>query len=284
MGKASGLFRTAFTKTNGNLTKNSPHILFGAGLVGMAASTVLACKATLEARDIVNDIREEIANLTEDKEVIVQRTNNNGTYEKALAFKYAESGGKLLRVYSPAVLVGGLSLAALIGSHIQMTRRNAALTATVATLAKAYDSYRSRVREILGEDEERDIYNAVERDKKSKQVVSANPRLHSPYARLFEESNLNWRNNAEYNMMFLKAQLNSFNYKLHSRGHVFLNEVYDGLGLPRSVEGQVVGWVLDGDGDNYIDFGLAEAFLSAGPFEKNFWLDFNVDGVVYDKI
>ncbi|TXH16200.1 MAG: hypothetical protein E6R03_05970 [Hyphomicrobiaceae bacterium] len=283
MSKVANLVRSAYIGVNGSLTKNSPHILFGAGIVGMAASTALACKATLEAKDIVDEIRAEIKEITEDKDEIVRRTDNNGTYEKALAFKYAESGAKVLRVYSPAILVGGLSLTALIGSHIQLTRRNAALTATVATLAKAYDSYRARVREVLGEEEERDIYMGVERDKKTKATTRVSPTPFSPYARLFEESNLNWRNNAEYNLMFIKAQLNAFNYKLQSRGHVFLNEVYDGLGMPRTVEGQVVGWVLDGEGDNYIDFGLREAFSSA-QLEKNFWLDFNVDGVVYDKI
>lgn len=283
MSKVANLVRSAYIGVNGSLTKNSPHILFGAGIVGMAASTALACKATLEAKDIVDEIRAEIKEITEDKDEIVRRTDNNGTYEKALAFKYAESGAKVLRVYSPAILVGGLSLTALIGSHIQLTRRNAALTATVATLAKAYDSYRARVREVLGEEEERDIYMGVERDKKTKATTRVSPTPFSPYARLFEESNINWRNNAEYNLMFIKAQLNAFNYKLQSRGHVFLNEVYDGLGMPRTVEGQVVGWVLDGEGDNYIDFGLREAFSSA-QLEKNFWLDFNVDGVVYDKI
>lgn len=283
MSKVANFVRSAYIGVNGSLTKNSPHILFGAGIVGMAASTALACKATLEAKDIVDEIRAEIKEITEDKDEIVRRTDNNGTYEKALAFKYAESGAKVLRVYSPAILVGGLSLTALIGSHIQLTRRNAALTATVATLAKAYDSYRARVREVLGEEEERDIYMGVERDKKTKATTRVSPTPFSPYARLFEESNLNWRNNAEYNLMFIKAQLNAFNYKLQSRGHVFLNEVYDGLGMPRTVEGQVVGWVLDGEGDNYIDFGLREAFSSA-QLEKNFWLDFNVDGVVYDKI
>lgn len=283
MSKVANLVRSAYIGVNGSLTKNSPHILFGAGIVGMAASTALACKATLEAKDIVDEIRAEIKEITEDKDEIVRRTDNNGTYEKALAFKYAESGGKILRVYSPAILVGGLSLGALIGSHVQLTRRNAALTATIATLAKAYDSYRARVREVLGEEEEHNIYMGVERDKKTKATTRVSPTPFSPYARLFEESNLNWRNNAEYNLMFLKAQLNAFNYKLQSRGHVFLNEVYDGLGIPRTVEGQVVGWVLDGDGDNYIDFGLMEAFSSA-QLEKNFWLDFNVDGVVYDKI
>ena len=65
-----------------------------------------------------------------------------------------------------------------------------------------------------------------------------------------------------------------------------LNDAYDKLGLDRTVPGAVVGWVWDGEGDNMIDFGLYnpvnERFLSG--HEQAVWLDFNVDGVVYEQI
>jgi len=91
--------------------------------------------------------------------------------------------------------------------------------------------------------------------------------------------------------MFLKAQQNYFNNMLQARGHVFLNEVYDALGMERSSSGTVVGWVIrkDGQGDNFIDFGIfdgeserARAFVNG--YERNIRLDFNVDGVIYDLI
>jgi hypothetical protein len=67
---------------------------------------------------------------------------------------------------------------------------------------------------------------------------------------------------------------------------VFLNEAYDALGLERSTAGAVVGWVIGDEGDNYIDFGIFEAqnarFVNGS--ERSILLDFNVDGVIYDKI
>jgi hypothetical protein len=58
------------------------------------------------------------------------------------------------------------------------------------------------------------------------------------------------------------------------------------MGFERTSAGFVVGWVLDGNGDGYIDFGLSEArssrFMNAE--ERSVILDFNVDGVVYDLI
>jgi len=67
---------------------------------------------------------------------------------------------------------------------------------------------------------------------------------------------------------------------------VFLNEVYDMLGIERSSAGQVVGWLREGEGDGHIDFGMFEAvnrdFVNG--WERSILLDFNVDGVIYDKI
>lgn len=76
------------------------------------------------------------------------------------------------------------------------------------------------------------------------------------------------------------------NDRLHARGHLFLNEVYEALGLPHTQAGAVVGWVV-GNGDNFVDFGLytgeaARDFVNGR--EGSILLDFNVDGIVYDKI
>ena len=111
----------------------------------------------------------------------------------------------------------------------------------------------------------------------------------SPYARFFDESSTQWSHNPEYNLMFLNAQQNYANDKLHAVGHLFLNEVYEMLGLPHTKAGSVVGWVMNKGGDNCVDFGIYDlhnqikrAFVNG--FEPSILLDFNVDGVIYDLI
>lgn len=58
----------------------------------------------------------------------------------------------------------------------------------------------------------------------------------------FDHNNPNWQSNPEYNILFVKSQLNWLNEKLVAQGYLFLNEVYEALGFPKTREGQIVGW------------------------------------------
>ena len=90
--------------------------------------------------------------------------------------------------------------------------------------------------------------------------------------------------------MFLRAQENYANDKRRRYGHVFLNEVYELLGIPHSQAGAVVGWVRDSEvGDGYISFGIydytdANARQFVNGYESAILLDFNVDGTIWDLI
>lgn len=111
----------------------------------------------------------------------------------------------------------------------------------------------------------------------------------SCYARFFNESCASWTKDSEANLMFLKLQQAFANDVLKTRGYVFLNEVYDMLGIARTKAGQLVGWAYDTEnpiGDNYVDFGIFnqhnEDFING--IERSALLDFNVDGVIFDKV
>lgn len=271
--------------------KNSPHIFFGLGLIGVTTGTVLACKATLKLDKTLDEIKRDKDDLLQLKGSSEEVYPQN-EYYRDLGYIYTKSILKLGRLYGPSIVVSGLGIASLTGSHVQMTKRNTALTVTLAGLTKAYDEYRLRVAEALGEDRELDLHRGITEEKhmidgKKETVKVIDPTGFSPYSRLFEESNANWKPNSETNRVFIQAQQHYANHRLRAYGHVFLNEVYDMLGLERSQAGAVVGWLADNpNGDNYIDFGIFEAYNA--PFinnqERNIWLDFNVDGIIYDKI
>lgn len=111
----------------------------------------------------------------------------------------------------------------------------------------------------------------------------------SPYARWFNEKSPVWTKDWERNKMFLLLQQQYANEKLKARGYLFLNEVYDMVGFPRTKAGQVVGWIFEPNnpiGDNFVNFGLFdrlnEDFVNG--YENSILLDFNVDGMILDRI
>jgi hypothetical protein len=267
------------------LRKHSPRIMFVGGIGGVITSTVLACRATLKLTDVVDTAEATIVGIRSDMK-------DTPGYRKDLAYAYGKTAAEVIKLYGPAVIVGGVSIAALTGSHVTLTRRNAAATAAYAAMAKSFDEYRDRVRHDLGDDRERELRHAVElvdipdKNGKMKKSAVADPNKMSPYARFFDEYSSSWQKNPELNKIFLLAQQNYANHLLRARGHVFLNEIYDMLGLERCSAGQMVGWVISETGDNFIDFGMFEVRNAdfVNNVERSILLDFNVDGVIYDKI
>lgn len=125
--------------------------------------------------------------------------------------------------------------------------------------------------------------------KKAKGIEGTDTRSLSMYARFFDEGCPAWQNNSEYNLHFLLNQQRYASDKLKVKGYLFLNDVYDMLGIPRSKAGQCVGWLYDEHnpvGDNYVDFGIYDSYNSdfVNTRDTKILLDFNVDGMILDRI
>jgi hypothetical protein len=275
-----------------NTKAKSPHIFFALGVVSVLGGTVLAAKATLKLEETVEDISNDITNIKElsKSSPIAAADYSDAQYYKDMTYIYAKASKKLVKLYGPAILATGVGIACLTGSHVQLTRRNTALTVTLAAVSKAYNEYREKVRSEIGEEKEETLYKnitekMIEIDGEKKKVKTSDGG-YSPYARVFDVFSTCWEKDPEVNKIFLECQQRYLNRLLEVRGHVMLNDVYDKLGLERTPAGAIVGWVYKGDGDNYIDFDLNNPanhrFLMG--HENSVWLDFNVDGVVWDMI
>lgn len=279
--------------------KHSPTILFAGGVVGVIGTVVLASRATLQLEEVLEEHNRQLDDI---REVEANPAIPNYTADKAKQDRvvlYVQSSVTIVKLYGPAVLLGAASIGMLAGSHHILNRRNAAITAAYAALDKGFREYRERVSKELGEDKERQIRHGLEKKtievtdekgKKSKKeiVVSHGP---SEYARLFHEQNNNWQRNPEYNMVFLQLQQSFLNDRMRANGFVLLNDAYDALGFERTKAGCVVGWIRDNeDGDGFVDFGLFDDFQQHKVFdymigvEREILVDFNVDGIIYDKI
>lgn len=270
--------------------KHSPTLLFGVGIIGVVGSTVLACRATLKLEEVLVQTQND---LTVAKEL--EHAQYSDTDRKSdIAIIYVRSAISIGKLYAPSVLLGSASIGALTTSHTILSRRNIALTAAYTAIEKGFAEYRSRVIEKYGEEQDRKFrYDTEEvevvdnKGKKSKEL-RVGPGGESIYARFFDQFSSSWSKEPEYNLLFIKCQQDYANDLLIARGHIFLNEVYDSLGIKRSAAGQVVGWVISDDGDNFVDFGIFDDTGACRDFvngrEGSILLDFNVDGLIWDKI
>jgi hypothetical protein len=101
----------------------------------------------------------------------------------------------------------------------------------------------------------------------------------SQYARVFDETSAMWDYEEVFNRLFIKQNEVYANDMLKHRGYLFLNEVYDMLGLPKTRVGQLVGWIYEEKnsiGDNRVDFMIYG--------NDEIIIDFNVDGLIIDRI
>lgn len=282
------------------LKKYAPEILTGAGIVGGVTAAVLAAKATLELETSLERSKGLIAAHKELRANSTEESYPTKTFQKDMAISYYRGVQAVTKLYAVPVGLGVASVVCILGAHGLMRKRNASLVVAYNALDSAFRAYRKRVVEEFGEDKDWDIRHGISHTivesedpetgkmQKKKKAVQ-DPNSYSGYARFFDELNPNWQPQAELNLFFLKCQQTMANEKLRAYGHLMLNEVYDMLGIPRTSAGCVVGWVIGESGDNFVDFGIfdiekpkARDFVNG--FEQAILLDFNVDGVVYDKI
>lgn len=272
------------------LKKASPHILTGLGVVGVGATAIAASKATLKVDLLVDEA------VAYNEHMKSLKYDNKTEQAKDRLYFYGHTAWKFTKLYAPTLIIGGLTVSCIIGGHRILHQRNVLLGASYAALDASYRKYRDTVVERFGEDVENDIRTRSEfmsrdtnesTDDITKEELEDSPLEGDPYIRLFDEFNPNWQRNADMNLHFLKISQAQMNDKLRIRGHVFLNDVFDQLGMPRTPAGAVTGWVRDNPhGDGEIDFGLYKPtnvdFLNG--HERSVWLEFNVDGVVYNLI
>lgn len=295
------------------IKKNSPEILLGIGIVSFVGTVVTACRATLKADEVLDYHKRKMADIHDAKEIADKNSPEDPNYEyddelyrMDVGRQYLKTTGKMVKLYAPAVALGTLSIACILTSRNIMQKRYLGVVAAYNGLSLAFDDYRKRVVDEYGEGLDKhfrygttyDTLTEVKVDeetgKKTKEKVpveQTDSSVISPNddsCRFFDSSNPNWDKNPQFSMMWLRGQQNILNDILHTRGHVFLNEVYDALGFEHTPQGAVLGWI-DGEGDDCIDFGLYDPNKESvrrfvNGVDNTILLEFNHDGVIWDKI
>lgn len=277
------------------LSAKSPTLLVVTGVIGLGAAAVLAAKATRKIDPVLEDhakARIDIEIWVSDGASVQKREE-----QRALLDLYMNTGIKLGRIYGPSIFVGVTSAISVLGGHRILVGRHVASLAAYSGLFKEFSAYRSRIASTFGVERERELYNGAMLEYEEDPNHKGEYKLKAKYPETrdgsylrpwFDEDNPNWTRDAHHNAMLLRGIQQYMNDQLQVRGHVFLNDVFDALRIPRCPEGAVVGWLRNPvKGDGYIDFGFMtsqdpQSIGFCNYTEKSVQLNFNIDGNIWE--
>lgn len=287
-------------KAGFRIKQKSPDILFALGVAGFVGTVVMACKKGTKTQEILTVHRNNLEDLQTAMEM------DDFTEDEVMRDKlifYSRTAVDLTKTYAPVAALGALSIACFLASRNILNKRYLAAVSAYNGLLEVFRAYRKRVVDEYGIGLDQHFrygttYSGIEKEivdekgkKKKIEESAANTTTDqlaiADLSVVFDESNpgKNWTNNRSLNMLFLKAMETKCTDILRTRGHLFLNEVYDFLGFEHTQAGAVTGWVL-GKGDDYVSFGLYEPaarnFVNGS--ENTVLLQFNHDGIIFNDI
>lgn len=226
---------------------NSSTILTCIGAVGVVGTAILAVKATPKALKLLEAAKEEKG-------------------EELTKLESVQIAGP---AYIPTIVMGASTIACIFGANVLNKKHQAALTSAYALIDSAYKDYRNKVKEMLGEETDTKILDAIVIDK-AKDInvyvpgygsidIHGEPRLfYEMHRGEYFESTMEAVINAEYH----------FNRNFSMRGCACLNEFYEFLGLDGTKSGDVIGWdcswLIEEYEATWIDFDHRKVALEDG--------------------
>ena len=302
-------------KVGFQLKKHSPEILVIGGVVGTVTAAVMACRATTKVNAILEEAKQNIEGareVLEQPDLAQKYVDKHGeayteeNFKKDITIYYTHAGVQFAKIYAPAVTLGVLSVTSILAGHNMLRKRNLALAAAYTAVDSGFKEYRSRVVERFGEALDKELkYNIKTKEVQetvvnedgtestvTKTIEVADLSGPSEYAMFFDEYCTGWTKDPEQNRRFLQLQEKYANQKLQTQGYLFLNDVYEMLGMQKTKAGHVVGWIYDLEhpvGDNRVDFGIFDLYDEqkrdfVNGRERSILLDFNVDGNIWEKM
>ena len=221
----------------------------------------------------------------------------------------------LVKTYLPTATGLAVSVILVLGGYRMINGRLVKTAAAYKLLEDGFGRYRENVRDEFGEETdwrmlnnvrperlqaanaEREANREIEADQKRKRKNYEKRRTsyQEIYSQIFDQYSDRWRRSWTPDQVweYLRQKQREANDMLRIRKHLFLNEVYDLLGLERTEPGCVVGWILTkGNPESYVDFGLdnipeeRRREILTAERNEDIWvrLHFNPDGLIYNMI
>lgn len=224
------------------LRKHGGTILAVAASVGVVATAIETGRATTKAKHLLA-VDEALRTYNEDEQGIVEEPPTK-----------REIVQTCWKAYVPAVILGGGTIACILGSNALNKKQIAGLTAAYMALGKTYQTYRAQVRQMVGDQQENAIFETTksiemtEKDRTVENAATEKLLCYEPISKRYFHAT-----EAELLTAFYEV-----NHDFAINGYIALNELYGYLNLDFVPELNDRGWSIDYLGamwDNYwIDF------------------------------
>lgn len=203
------------------IVKHGPEISTGVGIALGITTTILAVKATPKAVQLLEERKEEegIENLPP-----------------------IEMVKTVWKCYIPALATGTLSITCLILASTTNKKRQAALAAAYALSETTLKEYREKVVETVGEEKEKEVREAIAKDRIEREPVRDIP-VHDQDDWLCYEmlTGRYFRSNKNK----IDKAVNDINYQMLNHNYASLNDFFDLIGVPHAEIGYYLGWRVD---------------------------------------
>lgn len=271
--------------------RNAPELLLGAGLLTGTACMVMTGRQTIKAQSILEDSSETKANLAE---YFADGVITEEEYRQEIVRHYSKLALSLAKEYAVPAALYAATVTCVFSSYNIQKKRQLALSAALASCTAAYTTLVGKLKngaahgltakDVLEGYEMKEVVDP-ETGEITHEKVKGEPISTDLYKVRFDRYSTAWEKDKFQNECTLKSEENWANDVLRLQGYLFLNDVYDRLGLPRTRAGQVVGWLYQGEGDGFVDFGVTdcESYDDVRYDSNAFDLNFNVDGDILSK-
>lgn len=225
------------------LRKHGGTILAVAASVGVVATAIETGRATTKAKHLL-EVDEALRKYNEDEQGIVEEPL---TKKQIVLICW--------KAYVPAAILGGGTIACILGSNALNKKQIASLTAAYMALGKTYQTYRAQVRQMVGDQQENAIFETTksiemtEKDRAVENAATEKLLCYEPISKRYFHAT-----EAELLTAFYEV-----NHDFAINGYIALNELYGYLNLDFVPELDDRGWSID-----YL-----------GEMWDNYWIDFN---------
>ena len=229
--------------------KHLPAILTFTGVASVGTGFVVGCIQSTKLKDVNAKVQ---SGIEQDKIKLQEKTEVTGV---RLIPIYLKNGGRYVKLYWLPVTLELAGLAAIVGSHLVHQKRGKELAAAYTALLLTSENYRQAVRNRYGDDIDTELANGViveetETKKGNKKTTQQDKVLTEPnsdeFKIIFKPGCPGWTNAPEIRMSYLRSVERHADSILQIKKSLFLNDILDMLGYPRTKIGQTYGWSVLG--------------------------------------